>query len=168
MGIGRAAGENRAAEAAKAAIDSPLLELSIQGAKGVLFTIAGGANLSMYEVNEAAEVITASVDPNAKGIFGAIIDETLNDEVKVTVIATGFAQTKEREPRTEKFQVTPPKILQTPKNFFSKKDMVHANPQMIDSQPSVRPLPPVDNNLAKTKEEEDLEIPTFIRKKINL
>ncbi|MCX6784606.1 MAG: cell division protein FtsZ [Candidatus Komeilibacteria bacterium] len=168
MGIGRASGENRAAEAAKAAIDSPLLELSIQGAKGVLFTIAGGNNLSMYEVNEAAEVITASVDPNAKVIFGAIIDETLNDEVKVTVIATGFAQSKEREVRTEKFQVTPPKILQTPKNFFSKKEMAHANPQVTEpatgknSSAAAEAVPP------KTKEEEDLEIPTFIRRKINL
>ncbi len=90
MGIGRAHGENRAADAAKAAIASPLLEVSIDGAKGILFTITGGSNLGMYEVSEAAKVITQSADPSAKVIFGATIDETMKDEVKVTVIATGF------------------------------------------------------------------------------
>jgi len=90
MGIGRGHGENRAADAAKAAIASPLLEVSIDGAKGILFTITGGSNLGMYEVSEAAKVITESTDPQAKVIFGAIIDESMKDEVKVTVIATGF------------------------------------------------------------------------------
>lgn len=96
MGIGRGHGENRAAEAAKAAIASPLLEVSIDGAKGILFTITGGSNLGMYEVSEAAKVITQSADPQAKVIFGAIIDETMKDEVKVTVIATGFESRSER------------------------------------------------------------------------
>jgi cell division protein FtsZ len=96
MGIGRGHGENRAADAAKAAIASPLLEVSIDGAKGILFTITGGSNLGMYEVSEAAKVITQSADPQAKVIFGAIIDETMKDEVKVTVIATGFDQRMER------------------------------------------------------------------------
>lgn len=90
MGIGRGHGDNRAADAAKAAIASPLLEVSIDGAKGILFTITGGSNLGMYEVSEAAKVITQSADPQAKVIFGAIIDESMKDEVKVTVIATGF------------------------------------------------------------------------------
>ncbi len=90
MGIGRGHGENRAADAAKSAIASPLLEVSIDGAKGILFTITGGSNLGMYEVSEAAKVITESADPQAKVIFGAIIDESMKDEVKVTVIATGF------------------------------------------------------------------------------
>ncbi len=90
MGIGRGHGDNRAADAAKAAIASPLLEVSIDGAKGILFTITGGSNLGMYEVSEAAKVITQSADPQAKVIFGAIIDEGMKDEVKVTVIATGF------------------------------------------------------------------------------
>jgi len=90
MGIGRGSGENRAADAAKGAIASPLLEVSIDGAKGILFTITGGSNLGMYEVSEAAKIITQSADPNAKVIFGAIIDESMKDEVKVTVIATGF------------------------------------------------------------------------------
>lgn len=90
MGIGRGHGDNRAADAAKAAIASPLLEVSIDGAKGILFTITGGSNLGMYEVSEAAKVITQSADVQAKVIFGAIIDESMKDEVKVTVIATGF------------------------------------------------------------------------------
>lgn len=90
MGIGRGHGENRAADAAKSAIASPLLEVSIDGARGILFTISGGSNLGMYEVSEAAKVITESADPQAKVIFGAIIDEGMKDEVKVTVIATGF------------------------------------------------------------------------------
>jgi cell division protein FtsZ len=91
MGIGIASGENRAATAAKAAVSSPLLELSINGAKGVLFAIAGGDDLGMLEVHEAAKVITESVDPNAKIIFGAIKDDKLKkNEVRVTVIATGF------------------------------------------------------------------------------
>lgn len=96
MGIGRGHGENRAADAAKSAIASPLLEVSIDGAKGILFTITGGSNLGMYEVSEAAKVITQSADPQAKVIFGAIIDETMKDEVKVTVIATGFDIRMER------------------------------------------------------------------------
>lgn len=96
MGIGRGHGENRAADAAKSAIASPLLEVSIDGAKGILFTITGGSNLGMYEVSEAAKVITQSADPQAKVIFGAIIDEGMKDEVKVTVIATGFDSRLER------------------------------------------------------------------------
>lgn len=90
MGIGRATGENRAIEAAKAAIASPLLEVSIDGARGILFTITSGPNLSMHEVSEAAKVITANADANAKVIFGAVIDESLKDELKICVIATGF------------------------------------------------------------------------------
>jgi cell division protein FtsZ len=91
MGIGVASGENRAAVAAKAAVSSPLLELSINGAKGVLFAIAGQDDLGMLEVHEAAKIITESVDPNAKIIFGAVKDDKLKKgEVRVTVIATGF------------------------------------------------------------------------------
>jgi cell division protein FtsZ len=91
MGIGMASGENRATAAANAAVSSPLLELSINGAKGVLFAVAGGEDLGMIEVHEAAKIITESVDPNAKIIFGAIKDEKLKkNELRVTVIATGF------------------------------------------------------------------------------
>ena len=91
MGIGTSSGENRAATAAKSAVSSPLLELSINGAKGVLFAIAGGDDLGMLEVHEAAKIITESVDPQARIIFGAVKDEKLKKgEVRVTVIATGF------------------------------------------------------------------------------
>ena len=90
MGIGSARGENRAAEAARIAISSPLLETSIEGAKGVLLNITGGPDLGLFEVNEAAEIISQAADPEANIIFGAVIDEELEDEVRVTVIATGF------------------------------------------------------------------------------
>ncbi|MEK9155568.1 MAG: cell division protein FtsZ [Patescibacteria group bacterium] len=90
MGIGKASGENRAVEAAKQAIASPLLEISIDGAKGILFTVTGGPDLAMYEVAEAAKVITGSADDDARVIFGANIDETMGDEVRITVVATGF------------------------------------------------------------------------------
>jgi len=100
MGIGTASGDNRATEAARMAISSPLLETSIEGARGVLLNITGGATLGLFEVNEAAEIIAQAVDPEANIIFGAVIDETLNDEVRVTVIATGFNQQPVR-PRSE-------------------------------------------------------------------
>lgn len=90
MGIGRAAGDNRATEAAKQAIKSPLLETSIEGAKSVLLNITGGEDLGIFEVNEAADLIRASVDKDANIIFGAGIDDSLKDEIKITVIATGF------------------------------------------------------------------------------
>lgn len=90
MGIGEATGENRAAEAARKAIMSPLLETSIEGARGVIMNITGGSNLSLYEVNEAAEIVISASDPEVNMIFGAIIDENLKEEIKVTVIATGF------------------------------------------------------------------------------
>lgn len=90
MGIGEATGENRAAEAAKKAIQSPLLETSIDGARGVLMNITGGANLSLYEVNEAADIVASASDLEVNMIFGAVIDESFKDEIKVTVIATGF------------------------------------------------------------------------------
>jgi cell division protein FtsZ len=90
MGIGSAGGENRCAEAAKVAISSPLLEESVEGATGILLNITGGKELGLFEVNEAAEIIQNAADPNANIIFGAVIDETLGDDVRVTVIGTGF------------------------------------------------------------------------------
>jgi cell division protein FtsZ len=90
MGIGMASGENRAVEAAQLAITSPLLEESIEGAKGILLNISGGPDLGLFEVNEAAEIISQAADPDANIIFGAVIDEALGDNVKVTVIAAGF------------------------------------------------------------------------------
>lgn len=90
MGIGRASGENRALAAAQQAIESPLLEVSIDGARGVLFNVTGGADMSMHEINEAAEAITSAVDPDANIIFGATLRPELQDEIVITVIATGF------------------------------------------------------------------------------
>lgn len=91
MGIGIASGDNRAVEAAKAAINSPLLELSIDGAKGVLFNVSGSSDLGMLEINEAANIITESIDPNAKVIFGAVVDDQIRKgELQITVVATGF------------------------------------------------------------------------------
>ncbi len=90
MGIGAAAGENRCAEAAKVAISSPLLEEAVDGATGILLNITGGKDLGLFEVNEAAEIIQAAADPDANIIFGAVIDESMGDEVRVTVIGTGF------------------------------------------------------------------------------
>jgi cell division protein FtsZ len=90
MGIGSSSGENRAAEAAKSAISSPLLEESVEGANGILLNITGGQDLGLFEVNEAAEIVQSAADANANIIFGAVIDDSMSDEVRVTVIATGF------------------------------------------------------------------------------
>jgi cell division protein FtsZ len=96
MGIGVASGDNRAAEAARAAVSSPLLESSIEGATGILLNITGGPDIGLFEVNEAAEVVTSAADQNANIIFGAVIDEAMGDEVRVTVIATGFGGQRRR------------------------------------------------------------------------
>jgi cell division protein FtsZ len=101
MGIGEAEGESRAAEAARAAVSSPLLEASVAGATGVLLNITGGPDLGLFEVNEAAEVVTGASDLNANVIFGAVIDEAMGGRVRVTVIATGFDKAYRRERREE-------------------------------------------------------------------
>ena len=99
MGIGTASGENRAAEAAHTAVSSPLLESSIEGATGILLNISGPPDMGLFEVNEAAEVVTGAADQNANVIFGAVIDDALKDEVRVTVIATGFGPQAQRRRR---------------------------------------------------------------------
>jgi cell division protein FtsZ len=128
MGIGEAEGENRAAEAARAAVSSPLLEASVAGATGILLNITGGSDIGLFEVNEAAEVVTGASDLNANVIFGAVIDESLGNAVRVTVIATGFDKAyrrerreredlserdREREPIAEGFDV-PSDVLEVP------------------------------------------------------
>jgi cell division protein FtsZ len=129
MGIGTASGENRAAEAAHTAVSSPLLESSIEGATGILLNISGPPDMGLFEVNEAAEVVTGAADQNANVIFGAVIDESLKDEVRVTVIATGFgpgahrrrrravtdeeAPARRREEGDERFDV-PSDVLEVP------------------------------------------------------
>ncbi|KND48830.1 MAG: cell division protein FtsZ [Parcubacteria bacterium C7867-005] len=119
MGIGHASGEKRAEEAARLAISSPLLEVSINGAKGVLFSIAGGDDLTMFEIQDAAKVITESVDPNAKIIFGTVRDEKLKKgEVKITVIASSFPESVQRK-ATSLFQSTPGEDITKDKIFNS-------------------------------------------------
>jgi cell division protein FtsZ len=126
MGIGEADGENRAAEAARAAVSSPLLEASVEGATGILLNITGGSDLGLFEVNEAAEVVTGAADLNANVIFGAVIDENMDGKVRVTVIATGFdrslrrdrrdreeGERSEREPVSSGFDV-PADVLEVP------------------------------------------------------
>ncbi|MCF6095885.1 cell division protein FtsZ [Thermovorax subterraneus] len=107
MGIGRGSGENRAIEAAKQAVSSPLLETSIEGAKGVLLNITGSSNLGLLEVNEAAEFIASAADPDANIIFGAVIDEKLQDEIRITVIATGFEQKEKPSKQEDDFGIEP-------------------------------------------------------------
>ena len=101
MGIGRASGENRSAEAARSAVSSPLLEASIEGATGILLNVTGGSDIGLFEVNEAAEVVTSAADQNANVIFGAVIDDSLGGDVQVTVIATGFGGQSRRRRRRE-------------------------------------------------------------------
>jgi cell division protein FtsZ len=109
MGIGIASGENRAAEAARTAVSSPLLEASIEGATGILLNVTGGPNIGLFEVNEAVEVVTGAADQNANVIFGAVLDDNLADEVRVTVIATGFGPQRRRRRRDEPTVVTEPR-----------------------------------------------------------
>jgi len=171
MGIGRASGENRATEAAKMAIDSPLLELSIEGAKGVLFTITGPRNLSMNEVNEAARLITASVDSGAKIIFGTNITDDNKDEVAITVIATGFGEeTKKRDSKFDGLNAFSAPIKSSPTyipsipprgSFLSDED---ANPSKKDGKKNRVPVKSQDEDASPSGDE--LEIPAFIRRKM--
>jgi len=136
MGVGRSSGKNRAIEAAKAAINSPLLDISIEGAKGVLFNVSGRGDMTLAEINEAAKVITEAVDPNAKVIFGAVQDERLRKkELKVTVIATGFDKG-------------------APKNL-----KMFESPQRIPIEQKKT------DNIIVNEPEEEWEVPAFIRKK---
>ena len=108
MGIGSASGENRAAEAARMAVSSPLLEASIEGATGILLNVTGGSDIGLFEVNEAAEVVTGAADQNANVIFGAVIDDSVGEQVQVTVIATGFGGQGRRRKRREAAALEPP------------------------------------------------------------
>lgn len=168
MGIGKGSGENRAVEAAKAAINSPLLELSIDGAKGILFTVSGANDLGMYEVTEAAAVITQSADPNARIIFGTILDETLGDEVKVTVIATGFTGQQLKRKEIDVKEIKSKIKVEPTEDSTTKEDNKTDEEPMSPSRKYARPLPDTTKNQEqkKTEEEEELEIPAFIRKKM--
>lgn len=166
MGIGQASGENKAIEAAKMAINSPLLEMSIEGARGILFTIVGGSSLSMHEVNEAAKIITSSADEDAKIIFGAVIDPKYKDEIKITVVATGF---NGKRPVGTPASMTPSLDRSySPTPFIEEDQERHMPPSK--SKPSSLKIAQAEPATKKsnTEEEEDdeLSIPTFIRKKM--
>lgn len=180
MGIGRASGENRAVEAAKQAIASPLLELSIDGARGILFTISGGKDLGMHEVAEAAKVITSSADEDAKVIFGANIDDGLTDEVRITVVATGFDSRERRTkaPGTVEVQAqgswAPSPLLrvreeepprQRPKITYQPPSPAPME-RSVMPRPEPRPQPVKPPPTPIQKDEEEIEIPAFIRKKM--
>lgn len=197
MGIGRASGENRAIEAARQAIDSPLLELNIEGAKGVLFNITGGRNMSMHEIDEAAKTITSAVDEDANIIFGAVLDESLDDDIKITVVATGFEN--DGGPR-ETFTFTAPEPKPEPADeyvdalygapsFEDRKPFIDEAPRRFEPEPEqpsvIEPEPgeeaprrkpdegqPFVHKPATTKapdddDDDDLDIPTFMRHKID-
>ena len=144
MGIGVATGENRATEAAKKAISSPLLETSIDGARGVLMNITGGGNLSLYEVQEAADIVTSAADQEVNVIFGSVINENLKEEIVVTVIATGFDENKEAAVQhRQRPNVNKP---------AQRKDQTGQRSQDTEvQQPNFR------------EEEDTLDIPTFLR-----
>jgi len=160
MGIGYGTGDSRAAEAARAAIDSPLLDLSISGAKGVLFNITGGTDLSMFEVDEAARIITEAADPEANIIFGAVIDEKFTGEVKVTVIATGFEEARlEGLPTLGAARALKPGV-HTPARYASPAEERAEQPSRASF------LEPAKTSTLGITEEE-LEVPAFMRKPIS-
>ncbi len=149
MGIGHGSGDARAADAARQAIMSPLLEQSIDGARGVLFTITGGPDLTLFEVNEAAEIIHAAADPEANIIFGAVVDERMGDDVKISVIATGFDSTR------------PLKRIEQP---IYRREME----QRAGSRPlagTVTNGTPAKPDEAKGYDPNDLEVPSFLRRR---
>ncbi|MBQ3414302.1 MAG: cell division protein FtsZ [Clostridia bacterium] len=140
MGVGRASGENRAEDAAKEAIESPLLETSIEGARGVIINITGGENLGLHEVNTAAELVQRSVDPEANIIFGTVTDPSMEDEIQITVIATGF----EKEENISSIKNDSP----VSKNWEKKINSIPSSSEVVNSQ-------------------NDLDIPSFLRKNKN-
>lgn len=165
MGTGRATGENRAEEAAKQAVHSPLLETSIEGARGVLLNITGGSDLGLLEVNAAAELVQKSADPEANIIFGAVIDESLNDELLITVIATGFDRglgsiniPTAKKPEFSSFfgpkQTSTMSSLNNGGNNNSQATQPSTTPQAT-SKPLSSIIPDAEN---------DLDIPPFLRK----
>ncbi len=164
MGIGIASGENRAAEAAKKAIISPLLETSIDGAQGVIMNITGGSNLSLFEVQEAAEIVSSASDEEVNMIFGSVINENLKDEIVVTVIATGFnEELKQAKPTTrsnagqaKNSTTTQPKTqTQTHSQIQQqRREPVKEEPQYQESS---------RNNTNVDYQDDMLDIPAFLR-----
>jgi len=179
MGIGQASGENRAIEAAKAAINSSLLDMSIDGARGIVFTITGGPSLSMNEVNEAAKVITASADPDAKVIFGAVVDEKLKDEIRITVVATGF-DGESRDNKLKQIKAyTPNSFIEQsakedkfapannkPSSWYSGgKNKAEALAD-VAKKAKIAPIRMIEEETSDEEDNGELDIPAFIRKKM--
>jgi cell division protein FtsZ len=162
IGIGRATGDDRAQEAARAAINSPLLEVSINGAKGVLFNVSGGSDLSMSEVNEAAQIITESVDRDAKVIFGAVQDDKLKKgEIKITVVATGFSSVPDETKSLfhGASQILKPKeVLFKPIDSRESITLKTAKPKNFEAQ--------VSSVEEDENDDDDFVVPAFIRRKM--
>lgn len=154
MGIGSGIGENRAQTAARSAIASPLLEISMDGARGVLFNIVGGQDLTMTEVDEAAKIISAAADPDANIIFGATIDETMHDQIRITVVATGFDQTKQRLQQFVIQQPTP-RVTSTPLTSAGS----------VSQPPQTEPEQAVEEPKKEEVKEDDWDIPAFLRQR---
>ncbi|MGL5329771.1 MAG: cell division protein FtsZ [Peptostreptococcaceae bacterium] len=155
MGMGRAVGENRAVEAAREAIQSPLLETSIKGAKGVLLNITGGSNLGLFEINEASTLVQESCDPEANIIFGASIREDLGDEISITVIATGFENMHHDM-----------KINDTISKFTTKPvETVIETVKKVETIEPVKEFVSVKEEPKKVEEEDEMIIPTFLRRR---
>ncbi|QJA09276.1 cell division protein FtsZ [Romboutsia sp. CE17] len=154
MGMGRAVGENRAVEAAREAIQSPLLETSIKGAKGVLLNITGGSNLGLFEINEASTLVQESCDPEANIIFGASIREDLGDEISITVIATGFEHNQPQEMR----------INDTISKFTTKPVEPEVSKQEVVAEP-VKETAVTKEEPKRVEEDDEMIIPTFLRRR---
>jgi cell division protein FtsZ len=148
MAIGRGSGEDRAQQAAESAVSSPLLEMTIDGAKGVLFNITGGPDMTLADVNKAAAIITASLDPQAKIIFGTVIDPAMEDEMKITVVATGFDGRQVSIGGRPAQAITPP---------------VYTAPPLLGPQPT-QPARPQGQRV-NIYEDDDLDLPAFLRKR---
>ena len=168
MGTGVAKGENRAVEAAQRAISSPLLEdITISGARGILINITGGADLTLYEVNEASTLVQEEADEDANIIFGAVIDESLREEMRVTVIATGFGRAEEKEERLPESRAAAQEREKTVINF-ARKESNRDVPTFIRQEKGVeiqeRPAKSAKGRLSPNLREDEYDIPTFLRK----
>ncbi|ECK4199153.1 cell division protein FtsZ [Listeria monocytogenes] len=160
MGIGIATGENRAAEAAKKAISSPLLETSVDGAKGVLMNITGGSNLSLYEVQEAAEIVSSASDEDVNMIFGSVINDELKDELIVTVIATGFDEEKQAQQQAQANRHPNQSIQVNRPNYAVQDEQQNDYAQNAPQQANA----PVHEQQAEPQQNSsDVDVPAFIR-----
>ena len=175
MGIGRASGENRAKLAAQQAIESPLIEVKIDGARGVLFSVAGGYDMSMSEIQEAAEEITGAVSPDANIIFGASIRPELQDEIVITVVATGFDSDVYRRKRAEEEEKKrTDEALNRVENLRNQQQIIEPTPsftQEANEQGSAEeftatPKENIWDKIGRQDEEEDLEVPPSLRAKL--